>query len=322
MAARTIHLTVGWGPWPDEPFLDMLGEFCGMLGIKMVACKDRNVSRVLEGVEAGRMRVLLHLDMQADYEDADDRYARLGYAVEDAGGMVVNDPDPAKACQNKAIIHYQLERAGIAVPYTAVVRNWRPATFRLTAAQKDRLGRQFIVKPARGFGKVGVVRVRHGSVKEITQARKFDRGDDFLIQELVEPEWFGHHMGWFRVFCLLGEVIICWWDTTTQHYTPLTVADFTRFGLAPLVDMARGIASATSMRFFSTEIAVTGRGRNRRFLSIDYVNDPCDTTLQSHSHSGLPDAVARHMAEAFAQAAWRLAHAGPLETAPSVWFVE
>jgi len=320
MTGRATHLTVGWGPWPDEPFLDMLREHCGALDVHMTVCKDHNVSRVVAGVESGRARVDLHLDMQADYEDEDDPYARLGYAVEDAGGMVVNDPDPAKACQNKAIIHYQLERAGIDVPYTVVVRNWRPATFSLTGAQRRRLGKRFIVKPARGFGKVGVVRVKTGSIKEITQARRFDRGDDFLIQETVEPAWFGHHMGWFRVFCLLGEIIVCWWDTRTQHYTPLTVAEYVEHGLSPLVEMARGIAAATSMRFFSTEIAVTGRGNARRFLSIDYVNDPCDTTLQSHSHSGLPDDVARHMAEAFVAAAWRVGNGAPLSSPPSVWF--
>jgi hypothetical protein len=86
--------------------------------------------------------------------------------------------------------------------------------------------------------------------------------------------------------------------------------------------MAREIAAATQMGFFSTEIALTGKGGKRRFLAIDYVNDPCDTTVQSFSHSGVPDCVVRHFAELLAETAWRIKQGLKPAERPSVWFAE
>jgi hypothetical protein len=80
------------------------------------------------------------------------------------------------------------------------------------------------------------------------------------------------------------------------------------------------IADTTRMNFYSTELAVSGKGRKRRFVSIDYVNDPPDMTLQSFSHCGVPDRLVRHIAERLVETAWRVKHgADPLE-GPSVWF--
>ena len=36
---------------------------------------------------------------------------------------------------------------------------------------------------------LGVARVHEGSVSEIAKARSYDRGDDFLLQEMIEPKW-------------------------------------------------------------------------------------------------------------------------------------
>jgi hypothetical protein len=315
-------MSVGWGPWRDEPFLYMLREQCEKRRLSLLVCKDVNVERTVEAIESGRLRVGIHLNLQTDYQDEADPYVRLGYAVKDAGGMVVNDPDSAKTCSNKSIIHYQFERADIPTPYTVVVRNWQPATWKLAQKQRRRLGRPFIIKPARGWGKMGVVKVDRGSIKEIARARRFDRGDDFLLQKYVDPLWFGHKMGWFRAFYLFGEVTACWWDRRTQHYAPLTLAESVEYGLEPVAAMAREIAAATQMGFFSTEIALTGKGGKRRFLAIDYVNDPCDTTVQSFSHSGVPDCVVRHFAELLAETAWRIKQGLKPAERPSVWFAE
>jgi hypothetical protein len=303
---RTIDFCVGWGPWPDEPFLDLIREHCDLLNLTCVVCRDDNVGSIIRRLESGQMRVAFHLDSTADYEDGADLYGRLGYAVKDGGGYVVNEPDHAKIGVNKAVIHYHFERAGIPVPFTIVVRNWEPSSFRLTISEKKRLGRPFIIKPARGYGKEGVLRVRSGTVKEIRKARRYDRGDDFLIQELVEPEWFGHHMGWFRAFHVFGQVILCWWDTVTEHYSCVTVDEFEQYDFAPLCALIWRIADRTHMNFFSTELAITGKGTRRRVLAIDYVNDPCDMTPQSRSHCGVPDGIVRVIAERLVESAWRV----------------
>jgi len=320
MAERVIDLCIGWGPWPGDTFLDLLRKHCAIRRLRCLVCRGENVRSVIRGVEAGRLRVLTCLDLEADFEDPDDLYARLCYAAKDSGAFLINEPDAAKAAQNKAVVHYNFVRAGIPVPYTVVVRNWEPADFRLTRRERTRLGRPFIIKPARGYGKQGVVRVDRGSVREIARARRYDRGDDFLLQQLVEPVWFGHRMGWFRVFYVLGEVIPCWWDTVTEHYESVTPEEVHTCRLAPLLQIARGIAESSGMTFFATEVAAVGSRSRPRFADIDYINHPCDLSVRSETHCGVPDAVVEHIAERLAEAAWRVGRGlDPVKPA-GAWF--
>ena len=319
MVTKAIDFCVGWGPWPDEPFADMIRQYCRDRGLTCVFCKDQNVRRVIKGAATDTTPVRFHLDLNADYEDAGDVYARLGYVVKDSGAVVVNEPDPTRLAANKTILHYRFEQAGIPVPYTVIVRNWEPDSFALTAAERKKLGRPFIIKPARGYGKRGVVKVDSSSLEEIVRARRFDKGDDFLFQQLVEPEWFGHHRGWFRVFYIFGEVIPCWWDNLTEHYACVTVEDFEQYDLLPLCDIVWQIARTASMNFFTTELAIVGRGAGRRYLAIDYVNDHCDTTLQSHSHCGVPDRVVSRLADRLAEEAWRVKKGLDTSACKTVW---
>ncbi|MHC4219057.1 MAG: ATP-grasp domain-containing protein [Planctomycetota bacterium] len=321
MPGDVIDLCIGWGPWPGELFLDLLVRHAEARSLSCVVGTDANVDRLIRGCESGRRKILVHLDTLAAYgEEPRDPYHRLAYAAKDGGALVVNEPDHAKLGANKAVIHYHFERAHIPLPRTTVVRNWEPATFRLTPAERTRLGRPFIAKPARGYGKRGVITLQEGTAPEIARARRFDRGDDFLLQEFVEPEWLGRRRGWFRIYFVQGEVIPCWWDNRTEHYCPVSVDEFDRFSLDPLCRIVSRVARLTHMSFFSTEFAVTRRGSRRRYLAIDYVNDPCDMTAQSHSHCGVPDDVVAHIAQRLVDAAWRMKKGlGPFKGA-SLWF--
>jgi hypothetical protein len=65
-----------------------------------------------------------------------------------------------------------------------------------------------------------------------------------------------------------------------------------------LYGITNRLASLCRLELFSTEIALTPA---RRFLIIDYVNDPIDLRLQSQSREGVPDrivaAIARNLAD-------------------------
>jgi len=316
---RVVDFCVGWGPWPNELFLDMILRHCDARGLTCVVARDTNVHNMIRGVESERTFVGFHVDAQAEHEDDADPYKRLAYAVKDQGGFVVNEPDSARLGIDKAKIHYQFERTGIPVPPTIVVRNWEPSDFRLTPAERKRLGRPFVIKPARGYGKQGVARANAGTIKEIAKARRYDRGDDFLLQRMVVPEWFGHRMGWFRAFYVLGQVTLCWWDTKTEHYAPVSAKEHEEYGLAPLCRIMWRIAQVTHMSFFTTELAAIGKGARRRFVAVDYVNDPCDMAAQSFTHCGVPDKVVHHVAERLAEAAWRVKRGiGPVDGL-SIW---
>ena len=297
----------------------MIVRHCQARGLTCLVARDTNVDSLIRGVESGRARVRFHLDAQADHEDDADPYKRLAYAVKDQGDFVVNEPDSARLGIDKAKTHYRFERAGIPVPPTIVVRNWEPSDFKLTPVERKRLGRPFVIKPARGYGKQGVARANAGTIKEIAKARRYDRGDDFLLQRTVVPEWYGHRMGWFRAFYVLGQVILCWWDTKTEHYACVSADDYEAYGLAPLCRISWQIAQVAHMDFFTTELAAVGKGTRRRFLAIDYVNDPCDMTAQTASHCGVPDRVVCHVAERLVDAAWRTKRGlGPVD-GRSIW---
>jgi len=322
MAARTIDLCIGTGSAREEPFVTILKDCCRLRRLHCIVCNDANVNRIMNAVENGRTRIRAHLDLFGYAASTDTPYTRLSYAVLDNGGFVVNEPKNASAAENKALMHEAFRAAGLDVPFTVVVRNWKPKRFRLSRAQRKRLGHPFIIKPARGYGRQGVVKVAHGTFREIAGARRFDPGDDFLLQEFVEPVWYAEKMGWFRVFHVLGQVVICWWDTQTEHYRCVSLDEYHTHRLAPLGVLLPRIAHICGLRYFSTEIAAVKKNTRTAFVAIDYVNDPCDMTPQSLSHSGVPDVLVRHVAERIAECALDLSRTDKTRSQDGLWFAE
>ena len=183
-----------------------------------------------------------------------------------------------------------------------VVRNWEPNSFRLSDEDRKHLGKPFIIKPALGFGQLGVIRDARGTVKEISQARNFDRGDNFLLQEKITPIHLRGKRAWFRVFNVFDTIIPCWWDDHLNRYEHVAYEEFSRYRFYPLAKIVSKIASLTRMAWFSTEVAIDKKYGHRRFLAIDYVNDQCDMTAQSETPSGVPDAVVEYTTQCIVEA--------------------
>jgi hypothetical protein len=244
------------------------------------------------------------VDNESNYYNPEDIFLKICYAVKDSGGRVVDDPDRARSYADKSVSHFDLVAANLPVPYTVVVRNWQPDDFVLTREQLRKLGKPFIIKPATGFGQKGVVRNASGDIKEIAQARHFNRGDNFLLQEKIIPRMLGSRMGWFRVYYLFGEIIPCFWNTDNGEYRHVSLYDMHRFRLFQLVRIVSEIARIVRMEFFSSEIAVTGRGKERKFVIIDYVNDQCELCVRPLKMPGPVPEVVHHIAEAFVKQAW------------------
>jgi hypothetical protein len=119
-----------------------------------------------------------------------------------------------------------------------VVRNWEPG-HKLTPEEKEGLGMPFIIKPALGYGRKGVKLVtKAATLKEIAEARKFNKGDNFLLQEYIEPKELNGDPAWFRVFHLFGELIPCWWHPATHIYRHLTLKEIDEFRLLPIIRIA------------------------------------------------------------------------------------
>jgi len=317
---KTYDFALAWNSGAKEPFVKWVRRECGLKKLRFLLVSGNNVSRVIEDLEKGRLKIKFLLDNEANYDDKNDLFARLCYAVKDIEGLVVCDPDDARQASNKSVAHYDLARARIPVPYTIVVRNWEPDDFTLTKEEIKKLGEPFIIKPASGFGQKGVVKNAIGAINDIAQARHFNRGDNFLLQEKIEPILFGERQGWFRVYFLFGEIIPCWWNTENGGYWHVTLREMYNHRLLPLARITSEIARITDMDFFTTEIAVTGMGKDRRFVVIDYVNDQPELCVRSEKVGKGPVAeVVEHVAERIVEIAWRIQKGLVVGINRSIW---
>ncbi|MBN2120883.1 MAG: hypothetical protein JW734_07515 [Candidatus Omnitrophica bacterium] len=310
---------LNWSGTVKENFVDFLKTACAEKKLSFLWISEDNIRKVLQDCEKGKIIIKVLLDTEATYNKKGDLYARVCYAVKDRGGAVINDPDRTKAAIDKSILHYELVDAGILTPYTVIVRNWQPSAYRLSEEEKQKLGTPFVIKPALGYGQLGVIRDARGSIAEIARARNFDKGDNFLLQEKINPIRLGDKRAWFRVFNLFNTIIPCWWDDTLNHYEHVLYEEFNSFGLYPLIKIISKIASLTRMAWFSTEIAIDTRNNQRRFLAIDYVNDQCSMDTLSETPSGVPDLIVKHTAGYMVNAAYRYIHKKKFDKKYVIW---
>ena len=320
---RRYNFALTWTSGSTENFVKWARKECSVKGLRFLLITEKNVESLIDGLEKGRLKIKFLLDNEADYGDKNNLFARLCYAVKDTGGYVVCEPDDARQASNKAITHYDLVRAKLPVPYTVVVRNWKPDDFILTKEELKMLGAPFIIKPASGFGQKGVIKNANGTISEIAQARHFNRGDDFLLQEKIEPLTLADREAWFRVYFLFGEIIPCWWNTQTGQYIHMTLREMYNFRLLSLARITSEIAKITGMDFFSSEIALTGKGKERRFVAIDYVNDQPELCVRSEkSGFGPISEIVQHIAERIVDLAWRTQQGLPIGLYRSIWLAK
>jgi hypothetical protein len=310
---------LSWSGVVREYFVEQLKAACRKRGLSFLWISEENIKEALKKLESGRSRIKVLLDTEATYNKKGDLYARVSYAVKDLGGVVINDPDRTKAAIDKSIVHYELLNTGVTTPYTVVVRNWEPNYFKLTPEEKKMLGAPFVIKPALGYGQLGVVRDAKGSIREIARARNFDRGDNFLLQEKINPLEISGRRAWFRVFNVFDTIIPCWWDDHKNRYEHIIYEDFNNYRLYPLAKIVSRIASITRMAWFSTEVAMDKKDSRIRFVAIDYVNDQCDMSALSETTSGVPDNVVEYTANYITEAAKRLISHEKLSKKYTIW---
>ncbi len=311
---------LNWSVKTREHFIKSLKGACQKKDLSFLWVCDDNVWGVIKRLERGELKIKFLLDTEATYNKQRDPYARVCYAVKDAGGVIVNDPDRTRVAVDKSGMHYELINAGINTPYSVIVRNWEPNTFKLTDEEKQNLGIPFVIKPACGYARYGVIDEAHGSIREIAQARNFDHGDNFLLQEKINPIELDGKRAWFRVFHVFDTIIPCWWDDRTSWYEHLSEEDFRNYHLSPLARIVARIADIAPLVWFSTEIAIDKKFGQPRFVAIDYVNDQCDMTAQSQDKTGVPDSIVEFTAKCITEAAYCLRLNKEFDKDYTIWF--
>ena len=172
---------------------------------------------------------------------------------------------------------------------------------------------------ALGYGQQGVKIIdQKPKLKDIAEARKFDEGDNFLLQEYIEPLDLAGAPAWFRVYHLFGEIIPCWWDPQTHANRQVTLKQMDEYQLLPLMRITSEIARITHIDWFSCEIAINKR--NKRFVVVDYMNDQCAVYPQSKHKDGIPDDLIVHMAERIVDKAWQYIQGRYTLSYRAIWF--
>ncbi len=287
----TYDLCLAWNWEHDARFVALVEAVCQARGRSLLQVTPASLDSALEGLAAGRIGFRAYLDRSSE---CDPRFVPLADWARAHGASSVNAYEKARRTWDKAAMHEALF-AIVRTPYTIVLPPHAEQPL-LPALDLSPLGPRFSIKPAHGGGGDGVI-VDARSLDEVMKARLQYPTDKYLLQTHVHPIRAGARKAWFRVLYCLGELYPCWWDTDTHVYTPVTSAEESHFRLRPLHAMMDAIARVTSLRLFSTEIALTA---DVGFVVVDYANDPIDLRLQSQCHEGVPDEIARYIAEALA----------------------
>lgn len=241
------------------------------------------------------------LNLHSEHHLPEDPFHQLVDLAESRKTMVIDPPSLAQAAFDKSMLHPRLETAGLAVPPTIIVKFAEIPFFALNAENRVMLGEPFVIKPARGYGKKGVI-LDARQEKDLARSMAAWPDENYLLQKKIVPRELQGRPAYWRLFHVFGSLWWCWWDCYTDRYSEVTAEEIDQFGLTPLAQGMRKLAALTGMNFFSSEIAQTTGGE---FVWIDYVNDQCHMLTQSaNPKMGVPDRVVEGIAARLVEAAW------------------
>ena len=299
--ARVYDLAMTHQLDSDDYFIHRVQELCAAARLNFFLIEPLWAEGFLQALEQDKVRARVLLNMHSEHHQPEDLYHRLILAAHERGTRVIDPPDLAQAAFDKCRLHPRLVEAGIPVPYS-VVADWpKTDTYRLTEEDRAALGTPFVIKPAMGYGRRGLV-LDATSEADLERSAAGFANARYLLQRRIEPGLLpdGEPL-YFRVFYVFGRTWIAWWNCHTDRYQLPSPEELERHDLARLESISRQIAELTGMSFFSSEIALTPEGQP---VVIDYVNDQCHMLSQSSDpQKGVPDALVSEIAEQLVEGA-------------------
>ncbi len=284
----------------DDFFIHRVQQHCAEHGLNFFLVEPVWVEPFCDLFAKGRVWARTLLNMHSEHHQPEDIYHRLVRFVHQRGTQVIDPPDVATAAFDKARLHPRLAAAGFKLPFTLIVAREQVDNWVLSDPERAALGAPFVIKPAMGYGKRGVIL---DATRERDIARSVALWPDrhYLAQQRIVPRVANGEPAYVRVFFVFGSVWCCWWNCFTDRYRLPSQEE--QLTLTPLHDIVHRIAALTGMKFFSSEIALTHSGE---FVLIDYVNDQCHMLSQgSNPQIGVPDelvsAIARRLVEGVSQ---------------------
>lgn len=278
-----MDLGIAWEWEYDAGFIDKIKLAAEQHDLKLCVLDPTNIAEHTAKYLREKLAFRYFLDRGSD---ARREFEPLAHLMTTDGTRVINHYRHLKHSLDKATMHLEFITAGLNVPYTIILSPYQNQP-EIKIADLARLGRSFIIKPAVGAGGTGVV-VGAETLAEVLIARQSQGDQKFLLQEKIEPVLLGGARAWFRIYYVLGQTFLSWWDDITHIYRRVEPKQEEEFYLSPMRAIITKIARISQLDFFSAEIALTADGR---FVVVDYVNDICDMRLQSLFPDGVPDGL-------------------------------
>jgi len=277
----------------DDLFIHTIQRNCAKARLNFFLIEPTWVNGFYDCFEKGEVWCRVLLNMHSEHHQPDEIFHKLVRLAASKNVQIIDPPDVAQAAFDKARLHPRLIAAGIHVPHTIFVAKDQVPTFKLSDAEREFLGNAFVIKPAMGYGRHGVIMDAKGE-DDLKRSAELWPDAHYLLQRRIMPKELAGSPAYFRVFYAFDSIWYTWWNCFTDKYRVVTPQEAITFGLKPLEEIMRNIAALTGMKFFSSEIAVVESGE---FIVIDYVNDQCHMLSQSADpQRGVPDELVRAIA--------------------------
>lgn len=284
----------------DGFFIHSIQKGCAERGMDFFLVEPLWVKAFLEAFQREEVWARALLNMHSEHHLPDDPFHRLVDLADARKTFVIDPPAVAQRAFDKSKLHPRMEEAGVSVPVTILVSATEAPVFRLTPGQQELLGEPFVIKPARGYGRKGVI-LDARDEKDLARSMTLWPDEKYLLQRKIVPCDLEGRPAYWRLFYVFGSLWWCWWNCFNDRYTEVAPENIERFGLAPMGQGMRRLAGLTGMNFFSSEIAQVESGE---FVWIDYVNDQCHMLTQSSNPKmGVPDRVVEGIAGRLVEAA-------------------
>ncbi len=292
----------------DDFFIHCVQQGCAERGWNFFLVEPLWVEAFYDKVLKGKAWARVLLNMHSEHHQPEEIYHRLVRLAAEKKVQVIDPPDRALAAFDKSRVHSRLLGGGLHVPFTVIVPAAGVAGFQLSEADRAALGTPFIIKPAMGYGRRGVVLDATSEADLARSAAAWPDGN-YLLQQRIIPRQIQGEPAYFRVYYVFGSIWCAWWNCYTDRYRLVTPQEAGELSLKPLEEIVRQIAALTGMNFFSSEIAQTEAGE---FVVIDYVNDQCHMLSQSSNpQMGVPDELVAAIARRLVAAARELIASPP-----------
>ena len=277
----------------DDLFIHTIQRNCAKAHLNFFLIEPLWVERFYQCMDKGEIWCRVLLNMQSEHHQPDEPFHKLVRLAAAKHVQIIDPPDVAQAAFDKARLHPRLIASGIHVPHTIFVGKEQVKEFKLSDAERQFLGEPFVIKPAMGYGRKGVIMDGKGE-DDLKRSAEMWQDAHYLLQRRIVPKQLDGSPAYFRAFYAFDSIWYTWWNCYTDKYRMVTPQEAITFGLKPLEEIMRQIAGLTGMKFFSSEIALVDSGE---FIVIDYVNDQCHMLSQSADpQRGVPDELVRAVA--------------------------